>query len=141
MHFRLDENCITARRNYRRLGSNSFTPSVTAATVNVLKRVLQRKLHDSRVTRRIYLAEGVAVQRGRWIQLQQAVGHIKGFRAKLQRLSFSDDKRSRQGYIQLPESRPLDIRSSHIPDSAGSRLYERVRIQVSERITIRIRIG
>ena len=74
--------------DYLRLDSNSFTPSVTAATVS-LENIFQSELHNSRFSGREHLAKSIAIQISRLIVHVEAVRHIEGFRTKLDPLAFT----------------------------------------------------
>ena len=107
-----------------------------------LERVLQRELKDSRVGRRVNLAESIAIETGAWIHLDEAVCHIERLGAKLQFLTFPNLENSRQGDVELPSSRPLDISGAQISKRSQSGLCKRIGIQVTvERVAVAIGIS
>ena len=87
------------------------TPSTNRS---ILKRVLQRKLHDSRVTRRVDLAKRVTVEVHIWSPSDEAVRHIERLAAKLHPLTLTELEGSRKAHIQLPCSLAFDIEAPHI---------------------------
>ena len=106
-----------------------------------LKKILQRKLHDSRSVLRRYSTElrtgGV---RG-WVTQPRAVCNVERLRSKLHALSFPYLERSRQARIELELTRTENRVWTHIAERArgGTRKGRRIEPVILRLVSIHIR--
>src|SRR5262245_40585691 len=88
--------------------------AATAAKFKGLEKILQRKLHDSRIERRNHLAKVSAVEVHFRIVLPEAVREIERLRAELHSLRFLETEISGESDIELPSAGTKNRATAHI---------------------------